>query len=36
MQDVFHEAVDLLEKDEQLVMATVIRTKGSHATEAGR
>ena len=29
MQDVFREAVNLLEKDDQLVVATVIRTKGS-------
>ena len=35
MQDVFHEAVDLLEKDEQLVMATVIRTKGSTPQKPG-
>ena len=35
MQDVFHEAVNLLEKDEQLVMATVIRTKGSTPQKPG-
>ena len=35
MQDVFHEAVNLLEQDEQLVMATVIRTKGSTPQKPG-
>ena len=35
MQDVFHEAVNLLGKDEQLVMATVIRTKGSTPQKPG-
>ena len=35
MQDVFHEAVNLLEKEEQLVMATVIRTKGSTPQKPG-
>ncbi len=35
MQDVFHEAVNLLAKDEQLVMATVIRTKGSTPQKPG-
>ncbi len=35
MQDVFHEAVSLLEKEEQLVMATVIRTKGSTPQKPG-
>ncbi len=35
MQDVFHEAVDLLARDEQLVMATVIRTKGSTPQKPG-
>ena len=35
MQDVFHEAVNLLKKDEQLVMATVIRTKGSTPQKPG-
>ena len=35
MQDVFHEAVNLLGKEEQLVMATVIRTKGSTPQKPG-
>ena len=35
MQDVFHEAVNLLKKEEQLVMATVIRTKGSTPQKPG-
>ena len=35
MQDVFHEAVNLLESEEQLVMATVIRTKGSTPQKPG-
>ena len=35
MQDVFHEAVNLLQKEEQLVMATVIRTKGSTPQKPG-
>ncbi len=35
MQDVFHEAVNLLEKEERLVMATVIRTKGSTPQKPG-
>ena len=35
MQDVFHEAVNLLKKEEQLVMATVIRTKGSTPQKLG-
>ena len=35
MQDVFHEAVNLLERDERLVMATVIRTKGSTPQKPG-
>ena len=35
MQDVFHEAVNLLEQDQQLVMATVIRTKGSTPQKPG-
>lgn len=35
MQDVFHEAVNLLENEEQLVMATVIRTKGSTPQKPG-
>ena len=35
MQDVFHEAVNLLQKDEELVMATVIRTKGSTPQKPG-
>ena len=35
MQDVFHEAVNLLEQEEQLVMATVIRTKGSTPQKPG-
>ena len=35
MQDVFHEAVNLLEKDERLVMATVVRTKGSTPQKPG-
>ena len=35
MQDVFHEAVNLLESDEQLVMATVVRTKGSTPQKPG-
>ena len=35
MQDVFHEAVNLLEKDEPLVVATVIRTKGSTPQKTG-
>ena len=35
MQDVFHEAVNLLEKEEELVMATVIRTKGSTPQKPG-
>ena len=35
MQDVFHEAVNLLQNEEQLVMATVIRTKGSTPQKPG-
>ena len=35
MQDVFHEAVNLLEQDERLVMATVVRTKGSTPQKPG-
>ena len=35
MKEVFHEAVDLLEKDDQLVVATVIRTKGSTPQKRG-
>ena len=35
MQDVFHEAVNLLERDERLVMATVVRTKGSTPQKPG-
>ena len=35
MQEVFHEAVELLERDERLVMATVIRTKGSTPQKPG-
>ncbi len=35
MQDVFHEAVNLLQSDERLVMATVIRTKGSTPQKPG-
>ena len=35
MKEVFHEAVDLLEKDDQLVVATVIRTKGSTPQKPG-
>ncbi|MDP6665290.1 MAG: XdhC family protein [SAR202 cluster bacterium] len=35
MQDVFREAVSLLEKDDQLVVATVIRTKGSTPQKPG-
>ena len=35
MQDVFHEAVNLLEKDKPLVVATVIRTKGSTPQKTG-
>ena len=35
MHDVFREAVNLLEKDDQLVVATVIRTKGSTPQKPG-
>ncbi len=35
MQDVFQEAVNLLEKNEPLVVATVIRTKGSTPQKTG-
>ncbi|MCL0028613.1 XdhC family protein [Dehalococcoidia bacterium] len=35
MKEVFHEAVDLLEKDAQLVVATVVRTKGSTPQKPG-
>ncbi|MXX53517.1 MAG: hypothetical protein F4Z35_06195 [Dehalococcoidia bacterium] len=35
MQDVFHEAVNLLQNEQQLVMATVIRTKGSTPQKPG-
>ena len=35
MQEVFHEAVNLLEQEERLVMATVIRTKGSTPQKPG-
>ena len=35
MQDVFHEAVNLLDNEEQLVMATVVRTKGSTPQKPG-
>ena len=35
MQDVFREAVNLLEKDDQMVVATVIRTKGSTPQKPG-
>ena len=35
MQDVFHEAVNLLDNDEQIVMATVVRTKGSTPQKPG-
>ena len=35
MQDVFHEAVNLLQQEERLVMATVIRTKGSTPQKPG-
>ena len=35
MQEVFSEAVNLLEKDDQLVVATVIRTKGSTPQKPG-
>jgi xanthine dehydrogenase accessory factor len=35
MKEVFHEAVNLLEKDDRLVVATVIRTKGSTPQKPG-
>ena len=35
MQEVFHEAVDLLGKDDPIVVATVIRTKGSTPQKPG-
>ena len=35
MKEVFHEAINLLEKDDQLVVATVIRTKGSTPQKPG-
>ena len=35
MKEVFHEAVNLLEKDDQIVVATVIRTKGSTPQKPG-
>ena len=35
MQEVFHEAVDRLEKGERIVLATVIRTKGSTPQKPG-
>ena len=35
MKEVFHEAVGLLEKDDQLVVATVIRTSGSTPQKPG-
>ena len=35
MQEVFHEAVNRLEKGESVVVATVIRTKGSTPQKPG-